>query len=143
MTLFCTLSVVLLCSFFRPLFCHTTPVSPFAQRSLCALCLSLCTLSLSHFQLASSGLSVTLYPYQKQSVLWMLDRERSNKAAWSYLYPQRGHFKDGSSYLYSPMLKRFRFTDESEGARGGMLCEEMGLGRLWNIECFLCVFRVC
>ncbi|KAH8074556.1 RING-type zinc-finger protein [Aureococcus anophagefferens] len=74
-----------------------------------------------------AGLSVRLLPFQRQSVRWMLDQERlpggANAHVWAPLAP---------GLLYSPALntcKRAPAAGDAPGPAGGLLCEEMGMGK--------------
>jgi len=76
------------------------------------------------------GLSVELRPYQRQSLRWMLDAERStglHRLLWHGPLQLDGAAKP---LYFSPLLNTF--SDEAIPAsapRGGFLCEEMGLGK--------------
>ena len=73
------------------------------------------------------GLAVTPFPYQSQSIEWMLERENDPIGLYKYLFAQ-GHFKNGESFFYSAAMNRLVLADEMPVLRGGFLCEEMGLG---------------
>merc|ERR1712154_47212 len=73
-------------------------------------------------------LNVTPFPYQTQSIEWMIERENDPIGLYKFLFTQ-GHFKDGESFFYSAVMHRLVLTDSMPVIRGGFLCEEMGLGK--------------
>mmetsp|Transcript_13439 Transcript_13439/g.44267 ORF Transcript_13439/g.44267 Transcript_13439/m.44267 type:complete len:1465 (-) Transcript_13439:1441-5835(-) len=74
------------------------------------------------------GLNVTLRDYQRQALKFMVDQERHSGAcaSRSLFFP----FKDasGNQLFYSPMFKNVSTTTPPD-VRGGILAEEMGLGK--------------
>jgi hypothetical protein len=75
------------------------------------------------------GLNVNLYDFQKSTYLWMLDQE-SDERGLNGRFWEEWHLKDGGGPLYYfPLGGEFRFN-KPPMARGGLLCEEMGLGQL-------------
>ena len=74
------------------------------------------------------GLLLTLYPFQRQSLHWMFDRETLagglNALFW------REHPSEGRrSFWYNPMAGELR-DRPLPIVTGGFLCEEMGLGKV-------------
>ena len=73
------------------------------------------------------GLTVTLHPYQKQSLKFMLDAEAAEGGF-------RKHFwvpltaADGTQFWYSSLFGRTSRTVATQ-CSGGFCCEEMGLGK--------------
>ena len=70
-----------------------------------------------------AGLQLTLFPFQRQSLQWMIDRETQpgglNALFW------REHPSEGSSkFFYNPMAGELR-SEPPPIVTGGFLCEEM------------------
>eukprot|EP01083_Nonionella_stella_P032902 90084_1 len=78
------------------------------------------------------GLNVIAFPYQVQSIEWMIQRETDEEGLYKYLFT-KGAFKNGDVFYYSAVLNRLVLTDQLTVLGGGFLCEEMGLGK--TIEC--------
>eukprot|EP01083_Nonionella_stella_P247543 858119_1 len=78
------------------------------------------------------GLNVIAFPYQVQSIEWMIGRETDEEGLYKYLFA-KGAFKSGDVFYYSAVLNRLVIADQLPVLRGGFLCEEMGLGK--TIEC--------
>eukprot|EP01083_Nonionella_stella_P247546 858126_1 len=78
------------------------------------------------------GLNVIAFPYQVQSIEWMVERENDAEGLYKYLF-RKGTFKNGEVFYYSAVLNRLVLTESLPVLRGGFLCEEMGLGK--TIEC--------
>jgi hypothetical protein len=74
------------------------------------------------------GLTVPLYDYQKSSCQWMIDQEVTSRGL-NYHFWQEWNFADGQTLFYFPLGGEFRF-DRPPVTRGGLLCEEMGLGMI-------------
>lgn len=72
------------------------------------------------------GLKVSLYDYQRSSYQWMLDQELKSNGPNAHFW-QEWKFADGQSLFYFPLGGEFRF-DRPPATKGGLLCEEMGLG---------------
>lgn len=75
-----------------------------------------------------AGLKVSLYPFQRATHQWMLDQEKSpgglNGQFWEHW-----RFQDGGPDMYFFAIGgEFRF-DTPPVTYGGLLCEEMGLGK--------------
>ncbi len=73
------------------------------------------------------GLQLELYPFQRQSLQWMVDRETApgglNALFW------REHPSEGSTrFFYNAMAGELR-AQPPPVVTGGFLCEEMGLGK--------------
>ena len=77
------------------------------------------------------GLSLTLKPYQLQSLQWMLDQEASERGL-NWKFWEEFKFADGGSFYYSSILGELRL-ERPTLVRGGLLTEEMGLGK--TLEC--------
>ncbi len=67
------------------------------------------------------GLSVTLRPYQRQSLQFMLDAEETEAGFRDHLYVQLTNSK-GQHYWYSPILRRI-CREVAPMAYGGFLGE--------------------
>jgi hypothetical protein len=87
------------------------------------------------------NLLVQLYDYQLSTCQWMLDHELDEKGLNSQFWEEwqfttsndRGGANQTSGYLYYfPLGGEYRFT-KPPVARGGLLCEEMGLGKTVEI----------
>ena len=78
------------------------------------------------------GLNVTLHSYQLQSLRWMLEEENHSIGFHRHLY-REGQFggENGGSipFIFSPIMNRLIFSGTVPVAHGGLLCEEMGLGK--------------
>jgi len=77
------------------------------------------------------GLQLTLYPFQRQSLQWMFDRETApgglNALFWREYPGARGGGVD-HTFWYNPMAGELRDAPLPV-VSGGFLCEEMGLGK--------------
>jgi hypothetical protein len=73
------------------------------------------------------GLSVKLYEFQKSTYKWMLDQEKDEAGLNGHFWEQWCFDDGGGSMYYFPIGGEFRF-EKPPVARGGLLCEEMGLG---------------
>jgi SNF2-related domain len=74
-----------------------------------------------------NGLTVTLRPYQLQSLKFMWDEELGVGGFRRHLWVP-ALAVDGTPFWYSPLLGRVAST-VAEQAAGGFCCEEMGLGK--------------
>jgi SNF2 family DNA or RNA helicase len=75
------------------------------------------------------GLNVELLAFQRQSVQWALERETTPGGIQSFLWPKLPSVAEpGEELYYSPILERFR-RDKPHLVRGGIIAEEMGLGK--------------
>jgi SNF2 family DNA or RNA helicase len=83
------------------------------------------------YQLASSqpkGLSVNMYDFQLSTYQWMLDQENS-PGGLNSLFWEEWQCNDGGPYMYFfPLAGEFRLSKPPK-TTGGLLCEEMGLGK--------------
>lgn len=70
------------------------------------------------------GLSIELLAFQKESLKWALERETIPGGIQSYFWTK----VPGLELYYSPILDRFR-KDKPLEVRGGIIAEEMGLGK--------------
>ena len=77
------------------------------------------------------GLLLTLFPFQRQALLWMFDRETQpgglNALFWREHPGEKAGGKD-HSFWYNPMAGELR-AEPLPIVTGGFLCEEMGLGK--------------
>ena len=83
-----------------------------------------------------AALKLELFAFQRQSLQWMLDRERTpgglNAAFWEeHPLPANSH---RASFFYNPTCGEMMSSATLEDGRppvttGGFLCEEMGLGK--------------
>ena len=73
------------------------------------------------------GLNVELFDFQQETCQWMLDRERStglNAFFWS-----KWDDGFGQPFYYMSLAGELRCEEEPPYSTGGLLCEEMGLGK--------------
>jgi len=70
---------------------------------------------------------ITLNKYQHQAVNQMIKEERAQLGIQRHFW-QRQEFSSGDPFWYSPFFKEIRFEPPIP-TRGGLLCEEMGLGK--------------
>mmetsp|Transcript_35964 Transcript_35964/g.83931 ORF Transcript_35964/g.83931 Transcript_35964/m.83931 type:complete len:798 (-) Transcript_35964:2396-4789(-) len=75
------------------------------------------------------GLNVDLLDYQKQTVAWALERENLDGGLESLLWAKVPTVGFEGPLYYSPAIDLFR-KDKPPHLRGGMICEEMGLGKV-------------
>lgn len=77
-------------------------------------------------------LTVDLYPFQEQTVRWMLDKEVDpypiNDYFWEERYFTSSSKKKDCKFYYFPMAGELRLR-KPPPTRGGMVTEEMGLGK--------------
>jgi len=76
--------------------------------------------------------NIVLKDYQHQSIHWMIMEERSTDGIYRHFFV-KGKLKNSCLFWYSPFLKALWFR-RPPTVRGGILCEEMGLGK--TIEIF-------
>jgi hypothetical protein len=75
------------------------------------------------------GLTVELLEFQRQSVQWALERETTPGGIQSFLWGKLPSVAEPVQDLYyNPILERFR-RDKPRLVRGGIIAEEMGLGK--------------
>ena len=77
------------------------------------------------------GLTVTMRPYQLQSLKFMMDAEQGDGGFRRHLWC-KVNMADGTPFWYSPLLGRVA-RDVPTQAWGGFCCEEMGLGKTVEI----------
>ncbi|CAM9883365.1 unnamed protein product [Pylaiella littoralis] len=75
-----------------------------------------------------SELKVDLFQYQRSSCQWMLDHERDARGLNGYFWERREWADGGDPLWYFPLAGEFRLA-EPPHITGGLLCEEMGLGK--------------
>lgn len=81
------------------------------------------------------GLSVPLRPYQRQSLQFMLESEQRDGGFLGVNYQPLQSNVGGMSLMYSASLNHLLLKEAPQEevnestARGGFLCEEMGLGK--------------
>ncbi|CAM9858108.1 unnamed protein product [Ectocarpus sp. 6 AP-2014] len=75
-----------------------------------------------------ADLTVDLFPYQQSSCQWMLDHERDPRGLNGYFWERREWADGGAPLWYFPLAGEFRLA-EPPHITGGLLCEEMGLGK--------------
>lgn len=73
------------------------------------------------------GLKVNLYDFQKSTYLWMIDQEKDEAGLNGHFWEEWQMNDGGGPLYYFPLGGEFRF-DKPPIAKGGLLCEEMGLG---------------
>lgn len=80
----------------------------------------------------NSVLNVELYSYQEQTVRWMLDKENGPHVLNDYFWEERSFtdtpYAEGGKFYYFPMTGEVRLCRPPR-VRGGMVTEEMGLGK--------------
>lgn len=80
-----------------------------------------------------SSLTVQLYPFQEQTVRWMIDKENDPKSINDYFWQEytfSPSTKNGRKdhFYYFPKAGELRLSKPPD-IRGGMVTEEMGLGK--------------
>jgi len=76
-----------------------------------------------------------LFEYQRSSLQWMLDHERDDVGLNGYFWEER-EWGDQGYFYYFPLAGEFRLTKPPK-TTGGLLCEEMGLGKTLEILCLI------
>jgi len=75
------------------------------------------------------GLTVELLPFQRQTVQWAIERERVPGGVQSYTWAKLPEVaQPGAELHYNPGLRKFA-TSKPKLIRGGIIAEEMGLGK--------------
>ena len=69
--------------------------------------------------------------FQRQTLAWMRDKERSERGLNGVFWEER-RWADGGEYWYFPLAGELRLS-EPPLVRGGMLSEEMGLGKTLEV----------
>mmetsp|Transcript_17991 Transcript_17991/g.26380 ORF Transcript_17991/g.26380 Transcript_17991/m.26380 type:complete len:1495 (-) Transcript_17991:800-5284(-) len=82
---------------------------------------------------AVSGLNIELLAFQRQAVGWAIERENTEGGVQSHLWvkipaPSDGRQRKSKDVYFSPALDMFSHH-APEKVRGGILAEEMGLGK--------------
>lgn len=77
------------------------------------------------------ALNIDLYEFQKSSYQWMLDQERDAHGINAYFW-EEWEYPNGVKMYYFPLAGEFRLTKPPK-TNGGLLCEEMGLGKTVEI----------
>ena len=75
------------------------------------------------------GLAVKLYDFQKSTYQWMLDQEDTDLNGYFWEEWRCPAGTEGPSLYYFPLAGEFRLTKPPKRT-GGLLCEEMGLGKV-------------
>lgn len=88
-------------------------------------------------ELFCEGLEVEMLEFQKQSLKWAMERETTLGGVQSYFWSKVPI--TGSSLYFNPILGTFR-TDKPKEVRGGIIAEEMGLGK---VRCFTTHYQYC
>lgn len=77
-----------------------------------------------------------MFEYQLSTYQWMLDHERDPEGLNGYFWQARkwqdGGNDDASSFYYFPLAGELRLFKPSHRT-GGLLCEEMGLGKTLEV----------
>eukprot|EP00941_MAST-03F_sp_MAST-3F-sp1_P005034 g5034.t1 len=76
-------------------------------------------------------LKLTMKQYQLQTLAWMQDQE-SLPGGLNSLFWEEHTWKDGGNYYFFPEAGEFRI-EKPPTVHGGLLCEEMGLGKTLEI----------
>eukprot|EP00752_Nemacystus_decipiens_P012660 g11214.t1 len=79
-----------------------------------------------------ADLTVELFQYQRSSCQWMLDHERDPRGLNGYFWERREWADGGAPLWYFPLAGEFRLA-EPPHITGGLLCEEMGLGKTMEV----------
>lgn len=81
-------------------------------------------------ELTCEGLTVELLDFQKQTLRWALERETIPGGVQALFWPQVPVQVDGNkrNVYFCPISGQFR-TDKPKLVRGGIIAEEMGLGK--------------
>lgn len=73
-------------------------------------------------------LNVPLYDYQKSTYQWLLDQEHDERGINGYYWEEWQYPDHGGNLYYFPLAGEFRLLQPPK-TNGGLLCEEMGLGK--------------
>ncbi len=79
------------------------------------------------------NLSVELLPYQRQTVDWMLEEEQHEFGFHRHFYVPVSSSVGSVDYWYSPHFQVFYLDKDLPKRHGGLICEEMGLGKTMEI----------
>jgi len=79
-----------------------------------------------------AGITLHLKRYQRQSLAWMEDHEKLPHMGLNSLFWEERQWKDGGAFFYFPSAGELRL-ERPPAVRGGLLCEEMGLGKTLEI----------
>eukprot|EP00495_Collosphaeridae_sp_1-RS-2012_P006625 TRINITY_DN622_c0_g2_i3.p1 TRINITY_DN622_c0_g2~~TRINITY_DN622_c0_g2_i3.p1 ORF type:complete len:321 (+),score=62.33 TRINITY_DN622_c0_g2_i3:26-964(+) len=74
---------------------------------------------------------IILKDYQRQTIHWMIKEERSKGGMYRHFFT-KSRFEDNSPYWFSPFFKML-WLERPPTVHGGVLCEEMGLGKTIEI----------
>eukprot|EP00945_MAST-04E_sp_MAST-4E-sp1_P005484 g5484.t1 len=83
------------------------------------------------------AIELKLKEYQKQTVAWMHDREFSSGGLNNYYWEERKWLDsvgEDDAFYYMPSAGELRL-ERPPMVRGGLLCEEMGLGKSLEVVC--------
>ena len=83
------------------------------------------------------GILLTMKDYQRMSLQFMIDCEESGGGLNQRFWETR-RWRDGGEYYYSPQLGELRIgADKPPVVRGGLLCDEMGMGKTLVVAALL------
>eukprot|EP00040_Diaphanoeca_grandis_P022953 m.124191 g.124191 ORF g.124191 m.124191 type:complete len:593 (-) comp29043_c5_seq1:291-2069(-) len=84
-----------------------------------------------------SSVQLTMKEYQRMSLQFMMDAEKIEGGINRYFWETR-EWKDGGKFFYSPLLGEVRIgCDEPPEIHGGLLCDEMGMGKTLVVAALL------
>ena len=81
-----------------------------------------------------SRIALPMKPYQLQAIRWMRQMEGLNLNS---LFWEKRAFSDGGEYWFAPDLGEGRL-EEPPTASGGLLCDEMGMGKTVELLGLVC-----
>ena len=81
-----------------------------------------------------SRIALPMKPYQLQAIRWMRQMEGLNLNS---LFWEKRAFADGGEYWFAPDLGECRLADPP-AASGGLLCDEMGMGKTVELLGLVC-----
>ena len=84
-----------------------------------------------------AAIALEMKPYQKQALAWMVDMETVDGGVNALFWETRD-FADGGSWYYAPDLGEARLEAPPFDMRGGLLNEEMGMGKTLEMVSLVC-----